>query len=337
MRAPDTGLMAAGRTWRAAALLAALLLAAGGAVGCRRGGPGETGLAPLRAIGERGLRPGQFVKPRSVAAAPDGTIYAVDMTGRVQHLGGDGAWIGGWPMPDVELGQPKGMVCDAAGDLWICEPHYSRVNRYHADGALAEQWGGPGPEVGGADRLNFPRDVAVDDAGHVYVCEYGYRDRILKFGAGGALLTSWGEQGEAPGQFRRPEGLAWAGGCLYVADSCNHRIQVFDGEGVLVRLWGESGSEPGRLRFPYDVAVDGAGRVYVAEYGNSRISVFDPAGMFLGTIGRAGADAGCLLNPWSLAVDARDRLYVADTNNHRIQWADLAGLTIARAARGGGA
>ena len=48
--------------------------------------------------------------------------------------------------------------------------------------------------------------------------------------------------GNGPGEFNRPEGL-----CvdkqdrLYVADSCNHRIQIFDPQGKFLRTYGKAG------------------------------------------------------------------------------------------------
>ena len=49
-----------------------------------------------------------------------------------------------------------------------------------------------------------------------------------------------------PGQFMRPQHLEFdADGLLWVADACNHRIQVFDRAGKFVKMWGTQGSETG--------------------------------------------------------------------------------------------
>ena len=49
--------------------------------------------------------------------------------------------------------------------------------------------------------------------------------------------------GTAPGEFNRPEGLCVdTKDQVYVADSCNHRIQVFSCEGKLLRVYGKAGS-----------------------------------------------------------------------------------------------
>ena len=114
---------------------------------------------------------------------------------------------------------------------------------------------------------------------------------------------------------------------MYVADACNHRVQVFDGDGRLLQVIGEAGNGPGQMRFPYDVAVDTTGRLYVCEYGNSRISVFDSEGRWLGMFGLNADPALDLLNPWSIdLVEPEDALIVADSNHHRILVVETEGL-----------
>jgi DNA-binding beta-propeller fold protein YncE len=123
-----------------------------------------------------------------------------------------------------------------------------------------------------------------------------------------------------PGEFNRPEGVALGPvDRLYVADSCNHRIQVFSSDGAWLSSFGRPGGGAGELSYPYDVQVDAEGRVYVCEFGNSRIQVFDAQGQSLEIIGRAGRAPGEFSNPWSIALDAKGHLYVADPGNHRVQ------------------
>jgi DNA-binding beta-propeller fold protein YncE len=146
-------------------------------------------------------------------------------------------------------------------------------------------------------------------------------ERMQKFSADGKdFLGSFGRAGTGPGEFNRPEGLcADARDRIYVADSCNHRIQVFDRDGKFLREFAKAGAVAGELSYPYDVCVDAAGRVYVCEFGNSRIQIFDAQGKSLEILGGPGAAPGRFANPWSVALDSKGNLYVADSQNHRVQ------------------
>ena len=80
-------------------------------IGCARDSGATAGRYPFfRWVGEQGLRPGQFQKPRSLAGDGGGGFYVVDMTGRVQHLSLDGRGLGELQMTEIVLRHPKGMV-----------------------------------------------------------------------------------------------------------------------------------------------------------------------------------------------------------------------------------
>jgi DNA-binding beta-propeller fold protein YncE len=166
-------------------------------------------------------------------------------------------------------------------------------------------------------------DCVQDSAGNYYIGEYGENDRVQKFTKAGQFLLQVGSHGPGDQQFLRPQKLDIdAEDRLWIADACNHRIQVFDcrgGEAKLDRVWGTAGSELGQLRYPYDLALDGQGHVYVAEFGNSRIQKFDLAGKSLGVWGTHGRRPGELFNPWGVVRDSLGRLHVLDTYNHRVQ------------------
>jgi ABC-type Fe3+ transport system permease subunit/DNA-binding beta-propeller fold protein YncE len=269
-------------------------------------------------LGTRGRGPGQFNKPRSVAVDRDDNLYVVDMTGRVQKFAPDGRYLLAWQMPETDLGRAKGLGVDLAGRIMVVEPHYSRVNHFTPDGTLALQWGTHGTNVG---QLTLPRAVASNRRGEIWTCEYTGAERVQRFSPDGtACLAAFGRFGSAPGEFNRAEGLCVdAQDRLYVADSCNHRIQVFDAAGRWLRTYGRAGAGPGALSYPYDIRVDAEGTQFVCEFGNSRIQVFDAEDRPVEIIGRAGAAPGQFSNPWGLALDSRGNLYVADAGNHRVQ------------------
>ena len=282
--------------------------------------------APLRSqifrrvqiIGSRGVGVGELNKPRSVAVDKQDNLYVVDMTGRVQKFSSNGVFLLSWQMPQTDLGRPKGMGHDRDGNILVVEPHYQRVNVFSPKGKLLIQWGKHGTNAG---ELMMPRAVAVNSRGEVLVSEYGLVERVQRFTPKGErFLDGFGHPGNGLGEFNRPEGLGIdAQDRLYVADSCNHRIQVFSGDGTFLRAYGKAGKGNGEFSYPYDVCVDKAGRQYVCEFGNSRIQVFDANDRPIEIIGGPGAEPGKFNDPWSIALDSAGNLYVADSQNHRVQ------------------
>ena len=304
-------------------------------------------------IGSRGVGVGQLNKPRSVAVDGQDNLYVVDMTGRVQKFSASGTFLLSWQMPQTDLGKPKGMCRDRQGNIVVVEPHYQRVNHFSPDGKLVAQWGKFGTNIG---EFTLPRAVAVNSHNEFYVSEYTALERVQQFRWVGvsepiaaseftqpgtsvpvkrvwpppkmqtltpdavSFMKSFGQAGNAPGDFNRPEGICVdAQDRVYVADSCNHRIEIFDRDGKFLRTYGKAGSSKGELSYPYDICVDKAGRQYVCEFGNSRIQVFDSNDQPIEIIGGPGGDPGQFSNPWGVALDSAGNLYVADSQNHRVQ------------------
>ena len=272
----------------------------------------------VQIIGSRGVGVGELNKPRSVAVDARDNLYVADMTGRVQKFSSNGVFLLSWQMPQTDLGKPKGMGRDRDGNIIVLEPHYQRVNVFSPEGNLLAQWGKHGTNAG---ELMMPRAVAVNSRREVFLSEYGLVERVQQFAPHGEkLLSVIGHPGNGPGEFNRPEGLCIdAQDRLYVADSCNHRIQVFSSDGRFLRAYGKAGKGKGELSYPYDICVDAAGRQYVCEFGNSRIQVFDANDRPLEIIGSPGAAPGQFGNPWGVALDSAGNLYVADSQNHRVQ------------------
>ena len=272
----------------------------------------------VQVIGSRGTGAGQFNKPRSVGVDREDNLYVVDLTGRVQKFSPIGQYLLSWQMPQTDKGKPKGMIKDADGNLVVIEPHYSRVNHFEGAGKLLAQWGENGTNE---SKLQFPRAVAVNSKGDMYVSEYGLVERIQCFSHRGTrFVKAFGAPGTANGELNRAEGLGIGpDDLLYVADSCNHRIQVFSPGGKFLKYFGYAGTGLGELSYPYDIRIDPDGNRFVCEFGNSRVQVFDRQDRPVEIIGGAGPEPGQLNNPWAIALDSRGNLYVADSANHRVQ------------------
>lgn len=157
----------------------------------------------------------------------------------------------------------------------------------------------------------------------------------------GALLRTVGGEGRAPGQFRRPNGIAVAGDRLFVVERDNHRVQVLSLPGFEpVGTFGEQ-----ELRSPYGLWINdtepGELEVYVTDsfmYGKHYDVVppyaeldqrvrryrvqFDQAGRLLANYGGAFGDTReqyALRMVESIAGDPRnDRMLVADEDTRHL-------------------
>ena len=310
-------------------------------------------------IGSRGVGIGEFNKPRSVAVDAEDNVYAVDMTGRVQQFSPEGKYLLSWQMPQTDLGKPKGMGRDRDGNIIVVEPHYQRVNHFTTDGKLLAQWGCRGTNEGcfmlprgiamnsrgeffvseymGAERVQrfappvqSPKSKVQSqlDGGTKPLTpalspsegERGNGTQSPVSSVAPGLLGVIGKAGTGPGEFNRAEGICVdAQDRIYVADSCNHRIQIFSSDGKFIREYGKAGTGLGQLSYPYDIAVDARGYQFVCEFGNSRIQVFDANCQPVEIIGGPGAAPGRFANPWGVALDSHGNLFVADALNHRVQ------------------
>src|SRR5262249_20160760 len=203
----------------------------------------------VQIIGARGTGLGQFTKPRSLALDREDNLYVVDMTGRVQKFSARGEFILSWRMPETDLGKPKGMSRDQDGRIIVVKPHYQRINHFAADGTLVAQWGAHGTNVG---QFTLPRSVAVNSRGELFISEYTVVERVQAFpGADHHPLFCFGRPGTGDGEFNRAEGLGVGpDDRIYVADSCNHRIEIFSARGEWLKTCGRAGRGLGELSYP---------------------------------------------------------------------------------------
>ena len=291
-----------------------------------------------------------------------GTITTIAGTGRFGFSGDGGLAVG------AELYNPAGVAVDGAGNLYIADTFNHRIRKVDSTGTIttiAGTWergfsGDGGPAT--AARLAFPRGVAVDGAGNVYIAAYGNK-RIRKLDSTGTITTIAGTGGRGfsgdggpavEAELRNPSGVAVDGaGNLYIADTVNHRIRKVDSTGTITTVAGTGqygfGGDGGpatavRLAYPDDVAVDGAGNLYIAESSDDRVRKVDSTGTIttIAGTGRFGfrGDGGPavkadLFNPSGVAVDGAGNLYIADVSNHRIRKVDSTGTITTIAGTGG--
>jgi DNA-binding beta-propeller fold protein YncE len=231
----------------------------------------------------------------------------------VQRLAADGSvvWdVGGLGSGDGELNFPAALVVDGDGQVYVLDVGNSRVKVFDRDGNYLRQIGG---RVEGSDDdpsyLDFPRDMALDGEGRLYVCDS--RDHhIHVFGRDGNPLGEIGEFGTEDDDLNYPKALAIdPQGNLHVIDSGNTRIQVYDASGNHLRSYGSFGTEDGELQSPRAIAIDGAGNAYVADGAGWHIDVFGPDGTPRETLAPA-FDDGRPAVPLHLSWAPGNELYV---------------------------
>jgi len=92
------------------------------------------------------------------------------------------------------------------------------------NGKVLTTFGSEGTEEG---QFKFPRGVAVDEGGFIFVADSG-NNRIQIFNPDGTFLRAFGRWGQSDGEFKGLEGIAVnSKGNILVADRENHRIQIF--------------------------------------------------------------------------------------------------------------
>lgn len=160
----------------------------------------------------------------------------------------------------------------------------------------------------GGSPFNRPTGVALSASGEIYVSDGYGNARVHKFSPDGTLLLSWGEPGNAPGQFRLPHSV-WVDKKerVWITDRENSRIQIFDARGGFLSQWTDL-SRPSDL-FIYDNAV------YVSEM-DQRVSIFTVHGELIGRWGNQGQveETALFISPHAIAVDSRGNLYIGEVS-----------------------
>jgi len=214
------------------------------------------------------------------AHAARGDIYEtnLDMVLRIRPLGGAS------PITFANgLSNPKGLVFDGSGNLFVADAGSGRIMRY----TLPDGTGNPY-----AQALESPVAIMFDSLGNLYVGEAG-SGNILKFTQAGVESTFATGMGE-------PAGFAFArNGNLFSSDFAGGRIFQITPEGAKTTF--ATG-----LDLPAGLAFDSAGNLFAADAGSGSIFKFTPDGT-------RSTFADGLEQPYGLAFEDSGSLIVADS------------------------
>ncbi len=266
--------------------------------------------------------------------------------------GGQGYFGDNGPAVNAEIYALAGLAVDAAGNIYIADTGNSRIRKVTPDGTISTIAGNGIPDFQGDGgpavnaELNFPRAIAVDSIGTVYIADTG-NARIRKISPSGIITTIAGDgntsfSGDggpaAQAELYDPWQLAIdAAGNLFVVDRSNQRIRKIATDGTITTVAGNGtqayAGDGGKatsasLYVPDAVAVDAAGNLYISEAQSATIRKVTTDGIIqtlagTGNFGFAG-DGGPALkgqfnDPQGVTVDAAGNVYVADEDNERIR------------------
>ena len=285
---------------------------------------------------------------------PDGTITTVAGGGALapSPTGDNG------PAVNAELNQPRAIIFDPAGNLYIADSGNNRVRKVGTDGIITTiagngtpgNTGDGGPAINA--QLNNPNGLAFDPAGNLYIADaYNFKVRrvdpsgVITTYAGTGLPGSGGDGGPASGAtLRQPYALAEdAAGNLYISDFSGQTIRRIDRtSGVITTFAGAS--VPGfsgdggpataaQLYGPTGMAFDSTGNLYFTDLYNQRVRKIDRSGIITtvagdGTTsytndGQLSLNAG-IGSPIDVAIDAAGLMYIAQRDFNVVRVVALA-------------
>ncbi len=216
---------------------------------------------------------------------------------------------------EQSLRTPTRLTVGAGGTLYIADPANRGVLKFTAGGNLIQKiavkgipqgvavtadgrllvslkesvaiFDSAGLEIGtlgsGAGQFVSSADIAVDDAGLIYVTD-SKGGCVQSFKSDGAYLSRFGVKGSGEGQFLYPTGIAFekVSKQLAVVDSLNGRVQFYDLSGSYQRAIGSIGTGPLKFMHPQGVTFEyGAAdsvRMYVSDPMLKKVQAIDPGG-----------------------------------------------------------
>ena len=289
--------------------------------------------------------------PSAAQAAP-GDITTVAGNGSAALSGDEG------PATSASINHPQGVIADTIHGGYYIADNFNHVVRrvdplgkiHRVAGDGTQGFGGDGGPAIGA-QLNYPRGLALDAAGNLYIADTN-NSRIRKVTPGGTITTVAGNGGpDTPGLGdggpATDAQLCFAGDVavepdddLLLADTCHQRIRRVDAATQNITTVAGNGTAgaggdfgpatSAQLNFPQGVAVVPApfGGFAIADTDNNKIRYVGPAGdirtiIGTGTAGDSGdggpGNLAQLRRPQGLEVTSDASILIADSGNHRVR------------------
>ena len=270
-----------------------------------------------------------FSHPLALTVSGDQVFVADEVANLIFSFDRDGKFQRSYGGTDsVSFRRPNSVAVADGGQLLVVDTWNYRIKLLDSQGEPLATWGQAGEfgfeaPVNPVDGFWGPRDVALDQAGRIYIADTGNkRIRVYELqGAEAAFQYDIASGGSGPGELDEPSGLAiHSDGRLFVADTWNRRIAVFDLDGghrndFRVRGWYNSA-----FNRPYLALDETRDWLYITDPDSKRVLVYDTAGECFGSFGEAGdfAEAGQFQEIGGIAVDGDGFIYVSDSGAGKV-------------------
>lgn len=249
--------------------------------------------------------------PTGLAIDGEGNVYISDYNNMVIRMvntagiittfagnGGHGYSGDGGAATSAELNYPVGLAVDNANNVYITDYLNSAIRKVNTSGIITTVAGngtagynGDGGEAFNAE-LNYPRGVAVDGSGNIYIADYG-NNVIRKVNASGIINTF--------------AGVGIAG---------------YSGDGSIALI--------AKLNAPWGITVDGHNNVYCSELHNNIVRKIDSTGIIstiagssCGCDGYMGDGHQAILarldQPMGISINCSGNLFIADNANYAVR------------------
>lgn len=287
-----------------------------------------------------------------VAEQGNNRIRKIDTTGIISTIAGTGA-IGysgdGGPALSATFNAPYAVAYDAAGNLYITDilnyvvrvVNLSGIITTYAGNGTAGYGGDGGPAT--SARLNFPRGMAVDSSGNLYIADtLNHRVRVVNPAGKIATFAGIGTGGYSgdgglatKAKIGSPRDVTVHNGSLYISNAgqaTTRRVNIatdiitpyagykfagfgYDGDGTALLS--------SRFATPTGLFFNSTGNLLIVDSQNQRLrkaaggAMRTIAGGFIGD--HSLATSAALVVPEAIAFDSAGNYYIVDAAGNRVR------------------
>lgn len=257
-------------------------------------------------FGEFGAMEGQFTEPSGVAVNAQNDIIVADTNNhRIQIFDKEGRFkfqFGECGKRDGQLLYPNRVaVVKPSGDIIVTERSPThQIQIYNQYGQFVRKFG--------ANILQHPRGITVDNKGRIVVVECKVM-RVIIFDQAGNVLVKFG----CSKHLEFPNGVVVNDKQeIFISDNRAHCVKVFNYEGQYLRQIGSQGI----TNYPIGVGINASGEILIADnHNNFNLTIFTQEGQLVSALESKVKHAQCfdvaLMDDGSVVLASKDyRLYI---------------------------